>query len=155
MFGWTEIIQILSGCIGTLGFAVLYNIRGKRLVYAALGGLLSWFFFLLFGLWVKNDVLQSFLAAVLVTVYAEVLASALQTPATTFSIVSLIPLVPGSSLYYSMTSALSETYVDFLDRATYTLKVAAALSLGLIIVTAFSKHIRIFLHQKAKKGNIL
>ena len=99
---------------------------------------------------VQNDVLQSFLAAVLVTVYAEVLARALRTPSTTFSIVSLIPLVPGSSLYYSMTAALSETYVDFLDRATYTLKIAAALSMGLILVTAVSKHVRL-LAQRAQK----
>lgn len=155
MFGWSEAIQILAGCIGTLGFAVLYNIRGKRLVYAAFGGLLSWLFFLLFGLILQSDVLQSFLSAVLVSVYAEILARALRTPATTFSIVSLIPLVPGSSLYYSMTAALSETYVDFVDRATYTLKIAAALSLGLILVTAFSKHIRLWMHQRAQKGNTI
>ena len=152
MFGWSEAIQILAGCIGTLGFALLYNIRGRRLIYAAIGGLLSWLFFLLFGLIVQNDVLQSFLSAVLVTAYAEVLARALRTPATTFSIVSLIPLVPGSSLYYSMTAALSETYVDFLDRATYTLKIAAALSMGLILVTAVSKHVRLWAQHRTERA---
>ena len=153
MFGWSEAIQILAGCIGTLGFAFLYNIRGKRLVYAAFGGLLSWLFFLVFGLLFENDVLQSFLSSVLVCVYAEVLARVLQTPATTFSIVSLIPLVPGSSLYYSMTAALSETYVDFVERATYTLKIAAALSMGLILVAALSKHIRQLMRRYAQQHN--
>ena len=31
----TQIIQILAGFVGTIGFAVLFNIRGKRLVAAA------------------------------------------------------------------------------------------------------------------------
>ena len=41
----TEIIQIITGFIGSLGFAVLFNIRGKRLIAAAFGGFLSWTLF--------------------------------------------------------------------------------------------------------------
>ena len=38
----SEIIQILSGFIGSIGFAFLFNIRGWRLVVTAFGGFLSW-----------------------------------------------------------------------------------------------------------------
>ena len=40
-----EIIQVLAGFIGSMGFAVLFNIRGERLIAAAIGGLLSWLLF--------------------------------------------------------------------------------------------------------------
>ena len=36
-----EIIQILSGFVGSMGFAILFNIRGKRFVAVSIGGLIS------------------------------------------------------------------------------------------------------------------
>ena len=42
-----ELLQILTGFLGSVGFAVLFNIRGKRLVAASIGGGLSWLFYLL------------------------------------------------------------------------------------------------------------
>ena len=41
----TEMIQILTGFIGSMGFAVLFNVRRIRLVAATAGGLLSWLLF--------------------------------------------------------------------------------------------------------------
>ena len=32
-----EILQIITGFLGSLGFAILYNIHGKKLVLSALG----------------------------------------------------------------------------------------------------------------------
>ena len=39
--GW-YCIQTAMGAVGAAGFAVLFNIRGSRLVWPALGGALSW-----------------------------------------------------------------------------------------------------------------
>ena len=38
-----ELIQILAGFVGSFGFACLFNIRGRRLLVASLGGLLAVF----------------------------------------------------------------------------------------------------------------
>ena len=37
-----EIIQLIVSFTGSLGFAALFNIHGKKLLFAALGGCLSW-----------------------------------------------------------------------------------------------------------------
>ena len=37
-----EVIQILSGTVGSFGFSILFNIRGRRLPVAVIGGFLSW-----------------------------------------------------------------------------------------------------------------
>ena len=37
-----EIIQLIVSFTGSLGFAALFNIHGKKLWFAALGGCLSW-----------------------------------------------------------------------------------------------------------------
>ena len=135
------ILQIVAAFIGTLGFAVLFNIRGVRLVVAALGGLLSWAIFLLFRAMNISEPLGYFLVAVIIMLYSEIMARVLKTPTTTFITTSLIPLIPGGSLYYTMTSAFSADTQDFLSKGFSTLKLASALALGIIVASALAKMI--------------
>jgi len=74
--------------------------------------------------------------------YAEVLARWLKTPTTTFIIVSLIPLIPGSGLYYTMANALSGNSDGFLEKGIYTLELSLALALGIILVTSCVRRIK-------------
>ncbi len=134
--GW---IRIVAPFCGTLGFGVLFNIRGKMMVFAAIGGMAAWVLYLLLYSVLPNEVLCYFLVSLIVSIYAEIMARALKTPAITFCILSLIPLVPGSSLYYAIASVLEGSVESFLGKAAYTLSLAAALSLGIILVAAFSK----------------
>ena len=134
-----EIIQILAGFIGSLGFAILFNVRGKRLVFASGGGLISWVLFLLLTRVTSNEVVAYFIVAAALSVYAEIMARLLKTPTTTFIITSLIPMIPGSSLYYTMVSLFRIDDGEFLKKAAYTLELAAALALGVVLVTTFTR----------------
>lgn len=134
-----DVLQILTGFTGTLGFCVLFHIRGAKLWMAALGGLLSQACFLLFGTIISSEVIRYFIVSVLLTVYAEVLARLLKTPVTTFCMVTLIPLVPGGALYYTMAYALHEDWALFVPKALYTLELSAALSAGILLVTAATR----------------
>lgn len=129
-----EMIQIITGCIGSLGFALLYNIRGSRLLFATLGGLFSPCAFLLLGIFLPNEILRYFIVAVIISAYAEVMARLLKTPTTTFIITSLIPLIPGSGLYHTMTSAFSGNLGGFIEKGANTLGLAGALAAGIITV---------------------
>ncbi len=133
-----EWLQVLSAFTGTLAFGFLFNIRGKKLLLAALGGMLSWLLFLLLGMQIESQVLRYFLVSILLSLYSELLARLLKTPTTTFCIVSLVPLIPGSSLYYTMSYALQERE-QFAAMALHTLQLAAALSLGIVLVTALMR----------------
>ena len=131
-----ELTQILAGCVGTFSFAVLFNIRGKRLWAAALGGLLSWTFFLLLGRVIPSDPVNYFIVALLLSFYAEIMARVLKTPTTTFITTSLVPLIPGGSLYYTMASAFESNMGRFLEKGIATLQMASALALGIIVAAA-------------------
>ena len=143
------IIQIVSGCVGTLGFGVLFNIRGKKLLLGALGGLIAWSLYVIFSLFIHNEAAIYLLVSTITSLYAELLAIKLRTPTTSFLIISLIPLIPGGSLYYTMAYALSGNMDSFISKAVSTLQLAAALSLGIIIVLSIFKHIH--LSRKAYK----
>lgn len=36
------IIQLLAAFVGSVGFAMLLNMRGKQVAYAGIGGIISW-----------------------------------------------------------------------------------------------------------------
>ena len=146
-----EILQIITGFLGSLGFAVLYNIHGKKLVLSALGGFLSWTLFLLFKFLTESESIRYFLVAVLISVYAEIMARLLKTPTTTFLITSLIPLIPGGSLYYTMTSVFEGELLHFLDKGVYTLQLAVALALGIVLVSAVTKMLLYVVEMLRKK----
>ena len=143
----TEIIQVLSGTVGTFGFAILFNIRDRRLVFATVGGFLSWTLYIIFNYITDSEVLSYLLVAFLITAYAEVMARALKTPTTTFIMASLIPLIPGASLYYTMRYGFSGEGDVFLGKAIYTLELASAIALGVILASAAAKIVK-----KARKG---
>lgn len=136
---YAELIQIITGGIGSLGFAILFNVRGKRLVAAVAGGLLSWFLFVVISCFTDNEPLNYFIVAVTLTMYAEVMARLLKTPTTTFITTSLIPLIPGGSLYYTMAYAFQSDSVNFITKGTYTIQLASALALGIIVATTISR----------------
>lgn len=132
----TEIIQIITGFIGSLCFGILFNMRGKKLAAGAVGGLVSWTLFVLLSLFFTNEPINYFIVASSVSVYSEIMARILRTPATPIITTSLIPLIPGGSLYYTMAYAFESDFDKFIGRAVYTLQLASALALGIIVVTA-------------------
>ena len=135
----TQILQILSGGIGTLAFGVLFNIRGRRLVVTAIGGFLSWLLFVILSNFVHSEPLNYFIVAIAISVYAEIMARVVKTPTTTFITTALIPLIPGGSLYYTMAYAFHSNIDRFLEKAIYTLQLASSLALGIIIATTLSR----------------
>ncbi len=143
-----EIIQILTGFVGSIGFAVLFNIRGIRLLVASLGGLLSWALFVVLSHFISNEPVNYFIVALVVSLYAELMARVLKTPTTTFITTSLIPLIPGSSLYYTMAYAFESNMERFLQKAIYTLQLASALALGIIVAITFTNVISNLFRKK-------
>jgi uncharacterized membrane protein YjjB (DUF3815 family) len=128
-------VQILMGGLGTLGFNLLFHIRGKKLVLATLGGVISWTVFLILESLLPGEAVRYFLSAAMVTVYGEILARVEKTPTTTFLVPSIIPLIPGSALYYTMNYALNKQWSQFAGQAFYTVQLALALAVGIIAVT--------------------
>ena len=135
----TDLIQIFTGFLGSLGFSVLFNIRGRKLWVASLGGLISWTIFLLLEPVFQGEASRYFFAAAAVTVYSEFFARVLKTPTTTFLVSSIVPLIPGGSLYYTMNYALNEQWNLFVQKAFSTLELALALAVGIIAITTLTR----------------
>lgn len=140
-------LQVLMGFLGSFGFSILFNVRGLKLLLASLGGALSWLLYLLVEPYYPNEMLRYFISAAFVAVYAEFLARMLRTPATTFLIPSIIPHIPGGSLYHTMRFALNKDWNACLSQAVHTLSLALALALGIIAVLSVFGVINVVLNR--------
>ena len=147
-------IQVIAGMLGTLGFGILFNVRRKKLFFGCIGSIISWSMYLLLKLFIPSEILIYLLVSITTSIYSEILAAALKTPTTTFLIISLIPLIPGGSLYYALSHAFEGNNVEFLTRALYTLQLASALSLGIILVLSFTKSVK-KLHKTSSSKNTI
>lgn len=96
--------------------------------------------FLVLGLVIPNEAIRYFIVSLCSTTYAEILARILKTPATTFSIITLIPLVPGGAFYHTATFAMNGNFEQFVEKLVYTVE----LSLGIVIMTAIFKYVKRF-----------
>lgn len=147
-----EFFQILVAAVGSIGFAILFNIRGRRLLSVAVGGGLCWLLFLLLNRWIENEAGCFFLVAMLVSLYDELMARVLKSPTTVFLLPSLVPLIPGASLYYTMVGAVGKHQADFLARAVHTVELAGALAIGIIASTLIVRVInRVLLFVRARR----
>lgn len=142
-----DFLQVLMGWAGSLGFSVLFNVRGLKLILASLGGALSWTLYLLVEPLFPSEMFRYFLSAAFVAFYAEILARILKTPATTFLVPSIIPHVPGGSLYHTMRYALNREWGACLSQAVHTLSLALGLALGIIAVMSVFGVINVVLNK--------
>ena len=150
-----DFLQVLTGCLGAIGFAILFNIRGKKFAAVAFAGFYSWLLFLVLGFFISSEPTRYIIVSSIVTLYSEIMARVLKTPASAFTITSLIPLIPGSSLYYTMEFGLEKNWDKFIDIGIATLQYASSLALGIIIGTALTKaghEIKILIKNRNKKN---
>ena len=76
-----------------------------------------------------------FIASMLLTVYAEILARKSHCPVTVFVATATIPLIPGGSLYNTMRFAMAEEWSSFAMQGLRTMLYAILISAGILIVT--------------------
>ena len=141
-------IQILTGALGSFGFSILFNLRGRKLLITTLGGLISWAVFLLLEQWLPGEAVRYFLSMTAISVYAEIFARVEKTPTTTFLVPCVIPLIPGSALYYTMNYAVQGNMTQFASRGTYTIAIAGIMAVGILLV---STSVRIYQVWKTRK----
>lgn len=130
------LLPIVSAALGSLTFAMFFGVRSRKLWFSLLGGALNWGLYLLAMKKMGLPATMAYaLGAAAGTLYAEILARIVKTPVTVFVITSVIPMVPGGALYYTMLGLLQGDKATFVDRGLYTLSAAGAMALGIFAAT--------------------
>lgn len=128
------IIQTLMGMIGSVGFAVLFNVRRGKLVSVAIGSGICWVVYLLVYRVTRDKVASLLCATIASGVMAEVLARVLKAPVTILLVPILVPLIPGSDLFYTTSSMVQDDALGMAQYGSLVLKEALAIAFGIILV---------------------
>lgn len=144
----TMFIQSLFAFFSSLGFGILFNIKGNKLFYAGIGGGLSWFVSIYCETLGLNTTSSFFIASIVFSIYSEIMARILKTPVTTLIICALIPLVPGGGMYYTMYEAINGNIMKSIELGMNTISSAGSLALGIIFVSTLT---RLLMRAKRKR----
>jgi len=134
-------VMIVTAAAGTLGYCLLINVKRNKIVYGCLGGVVSTFLYCACVEAGLTPLLQNLIPAAVVTLYAEVLARVIKAPATVFLIPSIIPLVPGGRLYYTMRAIVDGDADSAKIYAMETIVIALVIAVGIVVISLVFYHI--------------
>lgn len=103
------IIQLVTAALGSVGFALLFQVKSKLLPAAAIGGALSWGIYLLMFHATGSIFFSSGIASAAGALLAEAAARIWKMPSTCFFMPIMMPLFPGGVLYYTMDALLHDS----------------------------------------------
>ena len=146
-----QVLPCFYAFAACIAYCVLCNIRGRTAFYAGLGGAVGWIVYLLFG-FSGNDIFQYFAAVIAITIYSEVCARVQKKPATVYVIVSLLPLVPGGGIYYTMEYCISGDTQNFLQTGLHTMAITGVLALGILLVSSAMRALKIVKDGYSHRG---
>ncbi|MDO5135906.1 MAG: threonine/serine exporter family protein [Eubacteriales bacterium] len=143
-----QVIQLLTAFFGSLGFAISFQLRRSLWLVASLGGLLSWGCYLAAFAVTGQVFFSSLLASIFAALYSELLAAWKKAPTTLFVIPSVIPLIPGSSLYYTMRAVVTGNTKEASSYGALTLQWSLSIAAGICVVWTLGFLVRRSWRQK-------
>jgi uncharacterized membrane protein YjjB (DUF3815 family) len=132
------ILNSFFAFLSSIGFGIIFNIRGKNLIIASLGGGLGWLTYLLVLRLQPSLVFSLFIASMVVSIYSEIMARVFKNPVTIYIICAIIPLVPGGGMYFATLEAVRGNFDAALSKSVVTLFSAGAIAIGIVFVSSIS-----------------
>ena len=128
-------IQCVSGVVGALGFALMFNMHGKGIPFALIGSGISWLVCsVMLRLGVSEPVCY-LVAAASSSFFAEILARIRKVPATSYLLTALVPLIPGAGVYYTMDFIRRGMTAEAYQKGMATAAIAGAVAAGVLLVS--------------------
>ena len=129
-----EVIQIITSLTGSIGFSLIFGLRGKQLPVAAIGAGFTWGIYLIAEACGSGLFFANVLASIFAGIYTVVFSHVLKVPKTVLTFSVVVSLIPGRALYNTMKYAMSGEWLEFAQSGMTTISVAAAIAIGITVV---------------------
>ncbi len=131
--------QFIFSAFSALGFAYIFNVRGKIAWAAAFVGGIGWMVYL-FSMEAGLSLGAAFfLAGAAATLGSEIIARVMKTPVTSALIPTFTPFVPGSGAYYTMFYLFNGQYELAMEKGIATFIMSGSMILGFLFVSQIIK----------------
>ena len=146
------LLPCLWAFLACVGFGLVYNIHGAGILICGLGGALGWFVYLAVQqIPGCGSIVAAFFAAVAIAVFSEGMARLRRCPVTGYLQVALLPLVPGSGIYYAMRHCVAGETDLFLSTLLNTFGMAASLAVGAMLASTVVRMVLLYFPQRRKE----
>ena len=135
-------VHAVLAFISCLGFGVLFNVQKRTLLHAAVNGAIGWVILLSLDIPQVSYIFANLLSALVVGLLAELFAVIQKTPATSFIVIGIIPLVPGFRVYRSMLFFVRGNLDKGISEGVHSCFMAVAIAVGIILSTSIVRMIR-------------
>jgi Uncharacterized conserved protein len=134
--------QIATSFIASAGFAILFNVPAKNILYCGVAGMISWmtYRFLLEG--GVDPIAATLVASFVVSALSQIFARSFKTPVIVFLISGIVPLVPGGVAYDAMRNVVQHQYDIAVQLAFQAFMLSGSIAFGIMFSEVFNQVIR-------------
>ena len=140
----SPIVQIIASILGGVGFAVVFNCKGRTLVLSGLGVAATYLTYrFIDNLTSGNYFLATLVAACVAAFFANVVAYVIGSPPSIFLTTCVCPLLPGGSFYQTLYAIIVNDKASYSEHGRMVLLICIAIALGYIIIEVLFKYTRV------------
>ena len=144
---WGIFVECIAALLGALGFSIMFNLHGPGILLCVAGGVATWIIYCA-SMWLGvNQMIAMMIAGSAAAIYAEVMARVRKYPAIGYLIIGVIVVVPGSSLYYTISYIIQGDMERFSSMGLTTIGLAGMLAMGILLVSTI---VRMWAEWKVK-----
>lgn len=136
----TMLIQTIGAFFAVVGFSAIIEAPKKFRFWSGTAGAVCWFVYLIVLHMSSSKIIAAFLSGFVVAGFAHVAARKLKAPMTVFLIPGILPLVPGTSIYYSVYNIIQNNSTESSYYLMETLQIAGAIALAVFLMDSFFRH---------------
>ncbi|MCC3356367.1 threonine/serine exporter family protein [Bacillus sp. REN16] len=125
--------HLITSLIASSTFGIIFNVPKKSLLKCGLVGMIGWMLYIYLFLEGVDAVYATLAASVLVAIISHIFAKVYKNPVIIYSIVGIIPLVPGGISYDAMRKFVENDYSTALPLAARAFMISGAIAFGLVI----------------------
>lgn len=140
-------VLMISGIVGTIGFAIIFHLRTKEIIISTFGTLFVLIGYIIFRNYIERPFTLVLIAAIIGCIYAELAARYAKKPAICILTVAILPLYPGGALYYTLSYLVEGDRDLFKSNIFTTGEKTIAIACAIVICSVLFKYIHRLLNR--------
>ena len=134
-FTWNLLLKVVVAFVASVAFAVILKINRRHLLLAGVGAVCTYFIYGLMFHIMDSFFAAAFISTAVAVIYAEILARVRKAPAIVYTLVAVIPTVPGGELYFTMRYLISNDMAMCIKKLTEALEIGLGIAGGIVTVS--------------------
>ncbi|HBE87156.1 MAG TPA: threonine/serine exporter [Lachnoclostridium sp.] len=128
------VVQTIGAFLAVISFSLILELPKRHVILAGGIGAASWLVYLLVQASSGSVIAAAFLSSLLVALSSHIFARIFKAPVTVFLVAGILPSVPGTSIYRSVSDVIANNPELSSHYLVETLQVSGAIAMAIFIM---------------------